>query len=172
MKSTHLDAEQRYSQVRMNTIKAAQVKLNKTSEYKDIELKCIDGKALKLARWWSNSTKRKVDWDWIEGYAAFKFRYPKRFELAIWSKGELLSLSLGRPTYYGNSMRLDFIEANPDISGTRVFPATLFTMITYAELLGATEVRVMKPINDDVKKYYQSFGLTYVVKGDYLYMRL
>ncbi len=45
-------------------------------------------------------------------------------------------------------------------------------MITYAELLGATEVRVMKPINDDVKKYYQSFGLTYVVKGDYLYMRL
>lgn len=61
MKSTHLDAEQRYSQVRMNTIKAAQVKINKTSEYKDIELKCIDGKALKLARWWSNSTKRKVD---------------------------------------------------------------------------------------------------------------
>ncbi|MBE4350491.1 hypothetical protein HJ059_23910 [Vibrio parahaemolyticus] len=172
MKSTHLDVEQRYSQVRMNTIKAAQVKLNKTSEYKDIELKCIDGKALKLARWWSNSTKRKVDWDWIEGYAAFKFRYPKRFELAIWLKGELLSLSLGRPTYYGSSMRLDFIEANPDISGTRVFPATLFTMITYAELLGATEVRVMKPINDDVKKYYQSFGLTYVVKGDYLYMRL
>ena len=48
MISTHLDAEQRYSQVRMNTIKAAQVKLNKTSEYKDIELKCIDGKALKI----------------------------------------------------------------------------------------------------------------------------
>ncbi|WP_238105792.1 hypothetical protein [Vibrio cincinnatiensis] len=69
-------------------------------------------------------------------------------------------------------MRLDFIEANPDNSGPRVFPATLFTMITYAELLGANEIRVMKPINDDVKKYYQSFGLTYVTKGDYLYMRL
>ncbi|MFN1601714.1 hypothetical protein [Vibrio harveyi] len=49
MKSTHLDAEQRYSQVRMNTIKAAQIKLNKTNEYKDIELKSIDGKSLKLA---------------------------------------------------------------------------------------------------------------------------
>lgn len=69
-------------------------------------------------------------------------------------------------------MRLDFIEANPEISGPRVFPATLFTMITYAELLGATEIRVMKPINSDVRNYYQSFGLTYVSKGDYLFMRL
>lgn len=172
MKATHLDAEQRYSQVRLNTVKAAQIKLNKIAEYKSIELKCIDSKVAKMAKWWANSEKRQVDWDWVEGYSAFKFRYPKRFELLVWSKGELLSLSLGRPTYYGSSMRLDFIEANPEISGPRVFPATLFTMITYAELLGATEIRVMKPINSDVRNYYQSFGLTYVSKGDYLFMRL
>ncbi|WP_036801909.1 hypothetical protein [Photobacterium marinum] len=172
MKATHLDAEQRYSNLRKLTVNAAQKKLNKVSEYSEITLSCIDGKALKMAKWWESSPDRQVDWDWIDGYSAFKFRYPKRFELAIWHRGQLVSLSMGRPTYYGTSMRLDFIEANPDVKGIRVFPATLFTMITYAELLGAREIRVINPINSEVKNYYESFGLKYFAKGDYLFMRL
>ncbi|WP_238105793.1 hypothetical protein [Vibrio cincinnatiensis] len=78
MKATHLDAEYRYSQVRLNTVKAAQARLNKTHEYKDIELKCIDGKALSLAKWWARSVNRQVDWNWVEGYAAFRFRYTSK----------------------------------------------------------------------------------------------
>ncbi len=93
--------------------------------------------------------------------------------MAIWHKKSLASLTLGRPTYNGTALRLDFIEANPEnIEELKIFSVALFSMMTYAEALGATSLRVMKPINDDVKKYYESVGLTYVPKGDYLYMRL
>ena len=77
MKATHLDAEQRYSQVRLNTIKAAQHKLNKIAEYKSIELKCIDSKALKVAKWWDNYENRQVDRDGVEGYSEYEVREPK-----------------------------------------------------------------------------------------------
>lgn len=45
-------------------------------------------------------------------------------------------------------------------------------MVGYAEALGADELRVMNPINADVKRYYERFGLVYVARGDYLYIRL
>jgi len=45
-------------------------------------------------------------------------------------------------------------------------------MATYAKALGASQLRIMNPINADVKNYYEKFGLTYVAKGDYLYTRL
>ena len=84
-----------------------------------------------------------------------------------------ISLTLGRPTYYGTALRLDFIEANPEKpKDIAVFPIVLFAMIVYAEALGANEIRVIEPINQDVKRYYESSGLTYVAKGDYLYIRL
>lgn len=122
---------------------------------------------------WRASTNRRVDWDWFEGYTAFKFRYPKRFELAVWYKNGLVSLTLGRPTYCGTALRLDFIEANPNKPAElKVFPITLFVMMAYAEALGAEELRVMNPISDTVKQYYEGSGLIYVPKGDYLYMRL
>jgi len=67
---------------------------------------------------------------------------------------------------------LDFIEGNPDNRDVQVFPLTMAAMATYAEALGATQLRVMNPINEDVKNYYERFSLTYVAKGDYLYARL
>lgn len=45
-------------------------------------------------------------------------------------------------------------------------------MTAYAEALGATEFRIVEPINEDVRKYYEAFGMTYVRKGDYLYKKL
>jgi len=45
-------------------------------------------------------------------------------------------------------------------------------MTIYAEALGANELRVMNPINEDVKNYYQNFGLVYVPKGDYFFTNL
>jgi hypothetical protein len=173
MLATHIDAERRYDEIRKLTINAAQQKLKQRPDYAHILLKTFDNKALAASKVWGKSTHRRVNWDWIEGYSAFKFRYPKRFELAIWNKGTLASLALGRPTYNGSALRLDFIEANPEnTDDVKVFPIALFVMMTYAEALGATELRVMKPINDTVKQYYEASGLIYVSKGDYLYMRL
>lgn len=173
MLATHINAERRYDKIRKITLHAAQQKLKLRADYTHIRLKSLDYKALVASKAWRQSSNRLVDWDWIDGYSAFKFRYPKRFELAIWHKHALVSLALGRPTYNGSALRLDFIEVNPDnFEELKVFPIALFAMMTYAEALGAIELRVMKPINDTVKKYYESSGLTYVSKGDYLYMRL
>ena len=173
MRITHKDAESRYDAIRDMALKATQDDLQNQPEYRNLRLKVIDGEALRAARTWSESGTRRVDWDWFEGYGSFGFRYPKRFELAIWQNNELLSLTLGRPTYNGTAVRLDFIEAAPaKPKDIKVFGITLFAMIAYAALLGAEAIRVMHPINDAVKQYYASLGLIYVAKGDYLTLRL
>ena len=93
--------------------------------------------------------------------------------MALWHNTTLISLSLGRPTYNGTKLRLDFIEGNPDKPvSVSVFQLTFLAMVGYAQALGADELRVMNPINANVKSYYEKFGLTYIAKGDYLYIRL
>lgn len=135
--------------------------------------KLIDAVALLQAKNWSLSPRRHVDWDWIKGYNLFKFRYPKRFEMALWQNNKLVSLTLGRPTYAGGRMRLDFIEASPDKpKELKVFEISLFAIGTYAKALGAHELRIMHPINERVRDYYARFGLLYMPKGDYLYTTL
>jgi hypothetical protein len=173
MLSTHIDAEQRYTAIRKSTLNVAQSKLVSRAEYSSLKLKLIDSSALSASAVWENISTRRVNWNWIDGYAAFKFRYPKRFELAIWSNNKLQSLTLGRPTYNGTALRLDYVEASPSKDkDLRVVPAALFVMITYAEALGANELRIMNPINEEVKKYYESLGLIYVAIDDYLYIGL
>lgn len=173
MLSTHIDAEQRYTAIRKSTLDVAQSKLSTRAEYSSLKLKLIDSSALIACKAWENSSIRRVNWDWMDGYASFKFRYPKRFELAIWSNNKLQSLTLGRPTYNGTALRLDYIEASPSKhNDLKVVPAALFVMIIYAEALGANELRIINPINEEVKKYYESLGLIYIAKGDYLYIGL
>lgn len=172
MLATHRDAEERYSIIR----KAVIEELNKdfiSSNQRSLKAKLIDATALAQSQRWSVSSRRKVDWDWVEGYNAFKFRYPKRFEMALWHNDVLASLSLGRPTYQGTKLRLDFIEGNPEKpGGVRVFEPTFLAMVGYAQALGASELRIMNPINGDVRRYYERFGFAYVTKGDYLHVRL
>lgn len=173
MLSTRLDAERRYEQIRAQCLRAAQSRLLVRSEYAEVLLRTIDAAALEAATTWASSTKRRVDWDWTTGYRDFKFRYPKRFELAVWNGKELASLTLGRPTYHGSALRMDFIESAPDRTGElKVFPVSLFAVMTYAEVVGASEIRVMHPVNDAVKAYYEASGLLYVSGGDYLLARL
>ncbi len=50
--------------------------------------------------------------------------------------------------------------------------ATLLTMVGYAQALGAKELRIMNPINEDVRYYCERFGLAYINKSGYLYVRL
>ena len=42
----------------------------------------------------------------------------------------------------------------------------------YAHLLDAKEVRIMHPINDEVRDYYAAFGYTYVAGKDYLFKQV
>lgn len=172
MLATHRDAEERYTLIR----KAVLEEVNKeflNSERRNLSARLIDNAALSQSQTWAHSARRRVDWDWVAGYNAFRFRHPKRFEMALWHGSDLVSLTLGRPTYQGTKLRLDFIEGNPEKpSHVQVFEPTFLAMVGYAHALGADELRVMNPINAEVKRYYERFGLQYVAKGDYLYIRL
>jgi hypothetical protein len=165
MLATHIDAECRYDKIRRDSLKAISIQIDSIS---NLEFKLIDDLALSEAKKWED---RLVSWDW-GNYGQFKMSYPKRFELALWHNNNLTSLSLGRPTYNATGLRLDFMERNPDYSDIKVFQITLAAMNVYADALGAKELRVMNPVNNEVKKYYETFGLQYVAKGDYLFIRI
>ena len=75
----------------------------------NIQLTEITAQALSASKQWNESQVRVKDWDWVKGYAAFRFRYPKRFEMALWESRKLIGLSMGRPTYQGTALRLDVV---------------------------------------------------------------
>lgn len=171
MLATHKDAEQRYHELRTIALESAERNFLALGK-ENIKATIITRKALDASKLWSKSTARRVDWDWIDGYSVFKFRYPKRFEIALWQNSQLIGLSMGRPTYSaGTALRLDVVEAPALDLGERpaVLPFVLAAYTIYARLINASQVRIMHPINDAVKSYYTSLGYTYVGKGDYLY---
>lgn len=169
MLATHLDAENRYDAIRKAMLRAAMQHLPATA---GLELRLIDAVALTVTKEWALSGLRKVDWDWFAGYRDLQYRYPKRFELAIWHNGALVNLTFGRPTYHGAGLRLDFIEASPDKKRIKTVPIVVVAALAYAKAIGANEVRIMKPINDEVKAYYERFGFTFVEKRNYLYRKI
>jgi len=170
MRVTHLDAEHRYQRLREMALKSAENAVSK----ENIKFKTITHKALEATRQWPSSSSRRVDWDWIEGYSSFKFRHPKRFELALWDSNTLMALSLGRPTYQGSFLRLDFVEASPRELGERppAFGQVLVAYNVYARVINASHVRIMHPVNSDVRAYYETFGYTYIDKEDCLVRRV
>lgn len=113
----------------------------------------------------------------IGGLADYGWRHPKRFELAIWYKGLFLSgLSLGRPTWNKQNLRLEFIEASPmttPLSGL-VTDMVLLAAEVYADAIGATELRIMNPITEKVKAHYlgAKHGFRFNPKGDYCFKSL
>lgn len=170
MLATHQDAEKRYGAIRTKVLAVAESMLK--GNFPGLQLKTIDTEALKAVEGWAGHPGRRVNWDWAESYPELCFRHPKRFECAIWNRGQLNGLSLGRPTYRGGSLRLDFVEATPGDKDIPVMDVVVVAMQTYADMLGARELRIMHPINERVKSYYASHGFTYVSRGDYLYLRI
>lgn len=166
MLATHMDAEKRYTELRKQALSATMEVLNN-----QIILSGITADALNETKLWDQSQVRIKNWDWIEGYSVFKFRYPKRFEMALWQSNKLIGISMGRPSFNGTAMRLDIVEASPSDLGERpsIFETILMGYGIYARLINAKQIRIMNPVNDAVKSYYESFGYKYVAKGDYLY---
>lgn len=179
MHATHWEAEQRYEAFRLESRRFVASQL----PYPDrgsIRLDAISDSALGAAASWTGGTLRRVTWNWATGYGEFRFRHPDRFELAVWHGSTLCSLSLGRPSRHGHSLRLDFVESSPSehpLRG-RVVPITLINLRSYAEVIGATELRIISPLNQALIDYYTRFGYTYVnrasstIGADYLYRKL
>lgn len=163
MQQTHIDAEKRYELYRQESRLQAQsvlpVKFKNT-----VKLSAIDQKALTQSKLWEESDFREVDWNWKLGHNIYKKRYPKRFELAIWYQNILCGLSLGRPSYTGSRLRLDFAERAPEncpIKG-HVMQLTLLGAESYALSIGADEIRIMHPLNERLVNYYNRLGYKYV----------
>jgi hypothetical protein len=163
MLATHLDAEKRYKEYRAEVFKYVKQALD-YPDSRHILLRDIDVAALLQARLWDRIPERKVDFNWEMDSQIYRKRYPKRFELAIWYQNRLESLALGRPSYNDSQVRLELVErlaGNSQLKG-RTFLITELSLIAYANLLGADEIRIMEPINGSVINYYVSRGYTYV----------
>ncbi|MCW8125055.1 hypothetical protein [Microbulbifer halophilus] len=163
MLATHLDAELRYSAYRTEVFKQVKEFLTYPDSH-HIRLSDIDHKALTQARLWHDIPERSVNFDWEHDCRLYRKLYPKRFELAIWHQNRLESLALGRPSYSGTRVRLELVERlarNSQLKG-RAFVITELSLMAYAALLGAEEIRIMEPINESVKNYYISRGYRYV----------
>ncbi len=169
MLATHLDAEQHYSKIRREALNAASEILMSGSG-PNIRLTEINTNALNSSKDWNSSKTRIKNWDWVEGYSIFKFRYPKRFEMALWEAKSLIGLSMGRPTYQGTALRLDVVEASPSDLNDRpaIFEAVLLGYGIYARLINAKQIRIMNPVNERVKSYYEEYNYKYIAKGDYM----
>ncbi|MDH5447050.1 MAG: hypothetical protein OEY52_15995 [Gammaproteobacteria bacterium] len=170
MLATHLDTELRYSKIRKEALNAAS-EILRNRNGTNIVLSEINSDALKASKEWQKSNTRIKNWDWVEGYSVFKFRYPKRFEMALWEARKLIGLSMGRPTYQGTALRLDVVEASPSDLGDRpsIFETVLLGYGIYARLINAKQIRIMHPVNEKVRTYYEKYSYKYVASGDYLF---
>ena len=86
-------------------------------------------------------------------------------------KHKLAGLSLGRPTYAGTGLRLDYIEKAP-VTDIRLVETMLVALTAYGVLLGANHLKIMHPVNTTVRDYYVSFGFTYIRGQDCCIRRL
>ena len=121
-----------------------------------ITLDGITNNCKKELRRWEKSGTRRVAWNWDHVIKKYK-SHPKRFELSIWHKELFLcGATIGKPTCSGGKLRLDFIEASPIISPLSglVVDIILTAGTAYARAIGATELRIMHPVNEAVRKLY------------------
>lgn len=166
MQLTHAQAEQRYGQLRTAAIDTAQ----RSIDAPGFLLSKITGEAIAATKTWDKSAIRKYHWDWTQAIQYYRMNYPKRFEVALWYQTKLAGISIGRPTYNATGLRLDVVEASPRDLGPRpkVFDKIILAYEIYARMLKANHIRIMNPVNNTVKAFYEGYGYTYVQKGDYL----
>ncbi|XPF95463.1 hypothetical protein ACM9HF_05465 [Colwellia sp. RE-S-Sl-9] len=164
MKTEHLNAENKYQQYRNEALALA--KKNLPYDLKDnVIFRDIDKDALLMAQIWESSPYRKnLPWSFSQGYKKWAYRHPDRLDLAVWLNTTLCSLAIGFPTKTGQSMRLDVIEKNPceqHILDKRIFEINITVFEAYADLIGASQIKIMRPLNDKLIHYYRNHGFIY-----------
>lgn len=136
----------------------------------NLVLKAIGIVELAHAASWQNfpgSARPHATWNWRDKVAIYRQTEPKRFELALYYRSICCGLSLGRPNRSGKHLRLEFIENNPDPFQPlrrKVVPISLRASRRYAQLIGASELRIANPIPELIP-YYSRMGLVYHAAG-------
>lgn len=162
MNDQHQYAEQKYDLLRQESLSAALLSLPATLR-ENIALTNINSATLAIAKNWEYDNRRSdsATWSWNEGIRKYSYRHPKRFELAIWYANAMLcGLSIGKPTYSGDKLRLDVIESAPGVHPLKgqIVAISVAAFSVYARAIGASQIRIMRPVNETVTRYYQQFG--------------
>ena len=155
------DLEYRYGKLRRQSIELA----NQALITPNVKLSLVDSQAYTAFERWEFHPDRKVDWDWPGSWGIWKKNFPKRFECATWNNDKLIGFAMGRPTYQATGLRLDFIEKSPEATESHL-DLSYLALYAYATLLGANHVKIMNPINKDVRDYYVSKGFKYDQKSN------
>lgn len=162
------EASHRYERLRELAREAT--KDNLSAFYPDssnIILTGVDSNALKAAKNWLDMpcSRPRAEWSWEEASRIYRKGYPKRFELAIWYNNKLCGLSYGRPSFAGTRVRIELIEGAPrfgnNLGPKRVVPITIMNATAYAGIIGAKELRIMRPANALIG-YYESLDFIFV----------
>lgn len=161
------ELEQRYNKLRLDALNSA----NRVLDDRSIQLKLVDNSTYSAFKQWDKQPNRIKDWDWPNTLQEWKMKFPKRFEAAAWKNNKLAGLSLGRPTYAGTGLRLDYIEKAP-VTDIRLVETMLVALTAYGTLLGANHLKIMHPVNAAVRDYYVSFGFSYISGQDCCIKRL
>ncbi|HEX5794035.1 MAG TPA: hypothetical protein VFY01_12215 [Rheinheimera sp.] len=165
MNAAHSLAESKYQNFRESSLRIAEATLPAGLK-SVVNLNEINALALAQAQQWEYNANRHEDasWSWRKGFSHYAQQHPKRFELAIWfAKVQLCGLSIGKPTYSGSKLRLDFIEGAPGkhpLKG-KVVELTIAAAEAYADSIGAEQIRIMRPVSAEVVRYYEKHGFTY-----------
>lgn len=138
------------------------------SEYPDFSAGPISLSDAIMADTWDSFDpgKGRNKLEWIKSYHYYtnKKRF-KRFDLAIHRGGNLVGLSYGMPSQTKTKLKVNILEGTPineHKNDIRVFEMISVSAQLYGYLLGANEVRIMRPLNQKVTDHYCSFGYEYV----------
>lgn len=157
MKSSHQAAILRYNSPREQA-RALAAEALPPHLYGKLTLGPVDYQALTVFRALQTSQgAAEFDWQLSPSYCN---RYPKAFDLAVWYSKALCSFSLGRPTFNGTEMRLDFVEkfTKEVLFAGEMFGVSLLAYEAYGKLIGANKLRIMDPQNKKLIEYYSSHG--------------
>ena len=108
MLASHLNTINRYNEPRIQARELAKRALPSNLK-KILSFAAVDHRALSAFRTLQDNESRIETWDWTFA-SKYCLRYPKAFDLSVWHGNSLCSLSLGRPTFNGTEIRLEFIE--------------------------------------------------------------
>lgn len=102
------------------------------------------------------------DWDAIS--RAFRKRYA-RFEAAIWSKGDLCGLAMGRVSPARTEVSVNFIQGAPHEHALRgdILRITVEVAVMLGKFYGSNIVRFTEPI-PRVQQMLAPLGFTYVAR--------
>lgn len=107
-----------------------------------------------------DKSRDEINWVLAHQHYTAKSRF-KRFDISIKSGSNLLGLAYGMPSKAKTKLKIDIVEATPFDAHRNSFKAIEVISVAaqiYGAFLGADEIRVMRPVNDKVAKYYCSYG--------------